>query len=146
MHLQKYCGQLLNLYNLALVHFRSHFSHPVFACLELGLGPTNKNMLSKTRFHFPRLAQSNKGRPSGSEVAAASAYDFCFLSQHASAGKRSEECGVAVPMAWPEYLEFYTKTAESWRRSLAARVFNRYHHSHSATQPLGWTLNCVITV
>lgn len=46
-------------------------------------------------------------------------YDFCTIQRVNSGGVRYEDLGTQEPMAWPEYLEYFTQKAPSYQRGFA---------------------------
>lgn len=68
-----------------------------------------------------RSAKNNRRLP-GHGYQSELSYDFCSLKQVVSAGQREEDIEVLEPLAFPEFIKFFTEKAESWRRLLLAMV------------------------
>lgn len=46
-------------------------------------------------------------------------YDFCTIERISRGGVLHQDLGTLEPMAWPEYLEYYTTKAPSYKRAFA---------------------------
>lgn len=46
-------------------------------------------------------------------------YDFCTIERISRGGVLHQDLGTLGPMAWPEYLEYYTTKAPSYKRAFA---------------------------
>ena len=54
----------------------------------------------------------------GKKVGASAQYDWCTLTQTMSIGNREEHTVIAEPMAYAEYIKYFTQEAPQWSRFL----------------------------
>lgn len=96
-----------HMYHLTKIHSPTHTHHLVVSssCGAAALPPLTRTELTQ---------QSKKKGPQK-----AFQYDFSQLDRVESSGIRFEGKGKYKPLAWPEYLEYYTKEAPSYLSVLA---------------------------